>query len=257
MVVEGDDELQLADPPGAVPPDGVGLRHRRSGGRRPGIDGDRLPGPRLLGRRHLRPSLPGRHPSGRCQGHARIPPAAASGRHGGGARRTIESGHGFRGNRPAPVVDVTPTQRPGPSRTDHSHPHRPARRTHRGRRGLGGLLLRGLVRRRRVRPGAGPPDPGRDGSLLGVSDPRHDGRKRPHLRGHRARRVPRVGRRQRLYERHGPMEPATSGRERWHRRRRNGGDGSNSPSALVDGYDPDTGIYEQFAGFGQARTFDH
>ena len=70
-----------------VPPDGVGRRLRGGGRRRPGPDRDGLQRSRVLGRRHLRPPLPGRHPSGVGPGHARVPPATAPRRPGGGARR--------------------------------------------------------------------------------------------------------------------------------------------------------------------------
>ena len=51
----------------------------------------------------------------------------------------------------------------------------------------------------------------RDGALLGVPHPAGLGGARTHLRCHRSRRVPRTGRRQRVHQRHGAVEPAPGG----------------------------------------------
>ena len=56
-----------------------------------------------------------------------------------------------------------------------------------------------------------------------------------------------------VHQRDGPMEPATRRRRppTLRRGRTNGAVGSNLAEALVDGYDADTGVYEQFAGFNR------
>ena len=126
------------------------------------------------------------------------------------------------------------------TRRARADPHRRARGAHRRRRRLGG------VRATSTGPATRPSPPGPARELLvetaryWASRVRIDaGRPRAHLRRHRPGRVPRAGRRQRLHERDGALEPApraprlatasTSERasERW----------LELADALVDGYD--------------------
>ena len=67
--------------------------------------------------------------------------------------------------------DVTPTSASDRDRASRADPHRPTRGAHRRRGGVGGVLLRRLDRRRGLRSGPGLASAGRDRSLLGVTRP--------------------------------------------------------------------------------------
>ncbi len=204
-----------------LPPDGLGRRRGRGGGRGTRPLRPCLPGPRLLGQRRLRAPVPRGHASRRGSGNARVPGQAPAGRHRDGAparptRCPLSVGVCRRGSRRHASLRARPC---GPARPD---PHRGARRAHRRRHRVGGLVLPGLDGRRRVRRGAGPRAHRRDGSLLGLAHPGRPRRRRAHLRRDRPRRVPRAGRRQRLHERDGPLEPAACGSTRRRQRRTSG-----------------------------------
>ena len=161
---------------------------------------------------------------------------------------------GSRGSRRARGFDVTPQTGRDRVGDDRPDPHRADRGAHRRRRRVGGVVLRGLDRRRRRSlEGPGFELLRRDRPLLGVAGPVGPRRRRAHLRRDRPRRVPRDRRRQRVHERDGALEPASRPppladgdervpefeRLRW----------LETADALVDGYDPAHELYEQFAGF--------
>ena len=94
----------------------------------------------------------------------------------------------------------------------------------------------------------------RDRPLLGLSRPLRPRRQGAHLRRHRSGRVPRAGRRQRLYERHGAVEPAPGcrcGRRALRAAcpRASARAGSTPRTRSSTATTPSTGLYEQFAGF--------
>ena len=147
VVVEGDDELQLAirfalfhlmasvaDSGEA----GVGARGLTGTGYRGHVfwDADTF----------VLPFFAATHPaSARSMLEYRL--RATPRRHGGGARRGSSRSPvpmGIRSHRSRRHAD----ERPRPVGAARAHPHRPARGAHRRPGGLGGVLLRGLVRRR-------------------------------------------------------------------------------------------------------------
>ena len=177
----------------------------------------------------------------------RLPAARAAAPRGSG-----RPARGSRGSRRGAARDVTPVRRATgrrrivPIRTGARGPHRRRRR-------VGGLVVRRLDRRRSVRCRARARASRRDRALLGVAHPAWTRTGGAHLRRHRPRRVPRAGRRQRVHQRHGPVEPAPGRRPR---RRyaatptsRRSRAGSDSPTRSSTATTPTTGVYEQFAGF--------
>ena len=148
---------RLRGAPRAVPPDGVGRRSRRGGGRRARHHRARVPRSRVLGRRPLRAPVPrgdaSPRPRGRCSstGPNRLPaalarpraPKAVAARASRGSRRRADS----------TSRRVRAATRAGARRSD---PHRRGRGAHRRRRRLGGVLLRRLDRRSGVRGRARP-----------------------------------------------------------------------------------------------------
>ena len=252
LLIEGDPELQLAVRFAifhllASAPD-----RRRGGGRGPRADRAELPGARVLGHRRVRASLPGRDPSrprrGRCSSTASgaCPPLSVR------RRASDAMAPGSRGSPRAPVKT---------SRREHA----------RDRRGEVVPILTGQLEEHIVADVAwaaacyidwtgdrGVRRSGAGRELLVQTarwwasriEPDDDGRG-AHPRRDRPRRVPRARRRQRVHQRDGALEPPP---------RRRGGRRASSTSAsdaewleladaIVDGYDPATGIYEQFAGF--------
>ena len=102
--------------------------------------------------------------------------------------------------------DITPTALPDASGQARASPDRRAGGAHHRRRRVGDGAVPELERQPRDAPGL-PRSDRRDRALLGLADPCRRRRSRPHRRRHRPRRVPRERRRQRVHERHGPVEP--------------------------------------------------
>ena len=126
---------------------------------------------------------------------------------------------------------------------------RAARGAHRRRRRLGGARATSTGRATQDSPpvrAASCSSRPRATGPRGSARPR---RPRAHLRRHRPRRVPRAGRRQRVHERDGALEPPACRRLGRRRRGRRRTGWLAIADALVDGYDHASGIYEQFAGF--------
>ena len=253
IVIEGDDDLQRAirfalfHLMASVKDDGeaaVGC---------PGVERNRLSRPRLLGCRHLHAAVPGRHPSGLGPGHARVPaapPARGAGhRPGNWAAKAPAS----RGSRPTPAGTSRPPRHgTGPARSSRSAPVSSKSTSSPRWRGRRAAMWTGPAMR--TSPGvpvwacsSTPPATGRRGSgatptaahIYGVIGPD---------------------------EYHEPVDDNafTNVMARWNLRRAadavlaaeaSGVTAAEAArwraiaDALVDGYDPDTGIYEQFAGF--------
>ncbi len=236
----------------ALPPDVVGRGPGRGRGRRPRPVGHAYRGHVFWDADvFVLPFLAATHPdAARAMLEyraAQAPRRAGRRACGGPARRAVPVGVGVDGQGCHAPVGPRPNRSPG------ADPHRRRRGAHRGRRRVGCILLRRLVGRRRLRGRDRSSPPGRDRALLGVACSCRVRRDRAPLRRHRTRRVPRARRRQHVHERHGPLEPPRGGRlgarPRRRRRRRAHSAGWTSPTALVDGYDSATGVYEQFAGF--------
>ena len=206
--IEGGAGGRAGGPVRHVPPARRGAGRRRGRRRRARPDRARVRRSRVLGRRRVRAACARRHPTRRGPGHARVPHPPAARRSGCGRGRQVCAAPGSRGSPPADGSDVTPAQRPRAQRRADPHPHRRAARSHivadvawaaceyaawtgdaEFLQGAGGQLIVETARYWASR----------------VRDRRR--RARPPLRPDGARRVPRGRRRQRLHQRHGPLEP--------------------------------------------------
>jgi trehalose/maltose hydrolase-like predicted phosphorylase len=149
--------------------------------------------------------------------------------------------------------------------------HRPdpvgsARAPHLRRCGLGRLGVLEGDGRRRVHGRDGRRAAARDGPLLGVAGGPRRRRPPPHQRGRRTRRVPRRRRRQRLHQRarrwnirtaivalrwleRRSLTDATELRARLRLAPKELEEWRRVADGLVDGFDPETKLYEQFKGF--------
>ena len=212
VVIDGDDQMQLAVRTRAVPHLRRDDRPRRGGRRRARRLRAWLPRSRVLGLRRLRAPGAGRDAPTLGPGDARVPVAPTSrsarrGRRRGSPRRAVPVGIGTQRSRRHPDVGARPHRPCDPD------PYRAARDPHQRLRSVGGDGLRGLDRRSRVRRRARAHTVDRDRALLGLAHPCRR-RRCAHLWRHRTRRVPRAGRRQRVHERDGAVDPETGGGRR-------------------------------------------
>ena len=214
-----------------------------------GLTGVALPGPRLLGQRRLRASVPGRHASRRGACDARVPRPATSGRARRGAQHRPRGRAVRHGSRPRTAATSRRHGR-APDRRAGRDPHGRARGAHRRRRRLG------RVRATSTGPATrhSQPAPGRE---LIVETARYWASASASTRDGRAHIYGVIG----PDEYHEPVDDNayTNVMARWNLRRAAGVDrgrrrasahaGSRWPTRSSTATTPSERLYEQFAGF--------